>query len=178
MREVTACFSGHRPEKLPDRGNSNSQITKVIKSLIKQEIDIALADGYTDFIVGMARGIDLWAGEILTDMICIGVPLKTIAVYPYRGYNSRLRGMELWASGRILGKASEIIYLNDEYYRGCMRERNRYMIDRSSRLIAVVSDFRSGTGQTISYAKKENVDVRVISLNKLFPPDDEQTSLL
>ena len=36
------------------------------------------------------------------------------------------------------------------------------MVDRSGTLIAVVSDYRSGTGATIRYAEKQGIEVRTI----------------
>ena len=54
-----ACtFTGHRPEKL------DAPEAKV-KEWLEEQIQQAMADGYTDFITGMQRGVDLWAAEIL-----------------------------------------------------------------------------------------------------------------
>ncbi len=36
------------------------------------------------------------------------------------------------------------------------------MVDHSGKLIAVVSDYRSGTGATIRYARKQGIEVREI----------------
>lgn len=178
MREVTACFTGHRPEKLPDGGASDSQMIKTLKSLLHQEITAAVNDGYTSFITGMARGVDLWAGEMIVEMICSGKPLKLTAVFPYRNYESRYKGYEKWVGGRIISKAAQVVYLNEQYYRGCMRERNEYMVDRSSRLIAVVGDYKSGSGQTVKYARSQQLDVHIIDINNIFPDGNSQLTLL
>ncbi|MBQ8568145.1 MAG: DUF1273 family protein [Oscillospiraceae bacterium] len=178
MKEKTVCFSGHRPEKLPDKGSLSSQPVKTLRSLLQSEIDSAVNDGYTEFIVGMARGIDLWAGEMVTDMICRNNIYRLTAVFPYRGYEKCYKGYELWVSNRILSHCSEIIYLNEQYYRGCMKERNEYMVDHSSRLIAVVDNMRSGTGQTIRYAKSQGLETHILDIKKLFPQTDpDQTDL-
>lgn len=174
MKEKTVCFSGHRPEKLPDNGNISSQTVKALRSMLLNEIESSVKDGYTDYIVGMARGIDLWAGEMITELICKGEHLNLIAVFPYRGYEKCYKGYELWASNRILSHASEILYLNEQYYRGCMKERNEYMVDHSSRLIAVVDNMRSGTGQTIRYARSQGLDMKVIDINIVFPKKDTE----
>ena len=178
MRETTACFSGHRPEKLPDGGSMNSQTILTLKSLLHQEIISAVNDGYTSFITGMSRGIDLWAGEMVTELICSGMNLRLTAVFPYRGFEKKFKGCDKWSCGRILSKATDSVCLNEQYYRGCMNERNQYMVDNSSRLIAVVSDYKSGTGSTIRYAKSQQLDVHIIDVNKLFPDGSSQLSLL
>lgn len=41
------------------------------------------------------------------------------------------------------------------------------MVDNSCRLIAVVSDYKSGTGSTIRYAEKQGVPVRIINAKTL-----------
>ena len=52
------CFTGHRPEKLtrPD---------SIIKEELETQICQAIADGLSVFISGMARGVDIWAAQIV-----------------------------------------------------------------------------------------------------------------
>ena len=52
------CFTGHRPEKLTQPENV---IVKSLETTIKE----AIADGKNVFISGMARGVDIWAAEIV-----------------------------------------------------------------------------------------------------------------
>ena len=57
-----ACsFTGHRPERL------EMSEDKVI-AWLEEQIRKAVADGYTDFITGMQRGVDIWAGEIVVKL--------------------------------------------------------------------------------------------------------------
>lgn len=53
MKEKTCCFTGHRPQKLKA---SKAQI----KMALQNQIQAAVAAEITNFISGMARGIDLW----------------------------------------------------------------------------------------------------------------------
>lgn len=161
-KESTVCFSGHRPEKLPDCGSDFSQTIKAIKSVLYKEIIHSTESGYKTFITGLARGVDLWAGEIILELKARGMPLKLIAVFPYQGHGDSFRGMDKFTLGNIVLKADEKIYVSEEYTRTCMKQRNEYMVDRSGKLIAVVSDYRSGTGQTIRYAQKQKIDVKII----------------
>ena len=53
-----ACFTGHRPEKL-------RQTEKDICKGLEREIQSAICNGIHVFISGMARGVDIWAAEIV-----------------------------------------------------------------------------------------------------------------
>ena len=50
-RQHRVCFTGHRPEKITRFG-------WIIRRSLKKEINRAIADGFTVFITGMARGVD------------------------------------------------------------------------------------------------------------------------
>lgn len=166
-KEKTVCFSGHRPEKLPDGGNVSSPVMGVIRSLLYQEIASAVDDGYTCFITGLARGIDLIAGEIVLEFKRSHPQIALVAAAPYRSAPKNLRSFEKFIYGCIMNEAADVIYVSQEYSKGCMQKRNQFMIDNSSRLIAAVDSYKSGTGQTIRLAEKAGIEVRVINITKI-----------
>lgn len=176
IREKTVCFTGHRPEKLPGSGIPSAGETRIIKSMLYNEICTAADDGYDTFITGMQRGIDLWAGEAVLEL-AVKRDLRLIAALPYRNLGSTFKGQDKWTYGRILDNADNIIIISESYCAGCMNKRNRFMVDNASRLIAVIGSEKSGTGQTLRYAQKHNLDIHSIYLNELFP-DPDQLSLL
>ena len=49
--------------------------------------------------------------------------------------------------------------MQNEYSDDCMQKRNRYMVDRSSVLVAVFDGTSGGTSQTISYAVKNGLEI-------------------
>ena len=52
-------------------------------------------------------------------------------------------------------QANEVVYVGQEYSRDCMLERNRWLVEYSSILLAVYNGtLRSGTGATVRYALK------------------------
>ena len=166
LRKRTVCFSGHRPEKLTLNGDSGSMVVRYLKSILYKEILDSIAAGYDRFITGLARGVDLWAGEILMELKAQGENISIIAVKPYKTHGDNFLGKEKFSLGRLLSKADEVICLADEYRKGCLQRRNEYMVDHSGKLIAVVSDYRSGTGATIRYAEKQGIEVRIIDAKK------------
>jgi len=58
LRKHRCCFTGHRPEKL---NISEEQLCV----RLGQEIDQAIEDGFTTFISGMAKGVDICAAELV-----------------------------------------------------------------------------------------------------------------
>ena len=73
------CFTGHRPEKL---SCSEAKVT----SWLEKEIRQAIADGFITFISGMARGVDIWASEIVLRLRDEGKPIYLICASPFEGF--------------------------------------------------------------------------------------------
>lgn len=175
-RTKTVCFTGHRPEKLPDNGDPSSQTILVLKSLLRQEIEEAVNDGFDTFITGMAPGVDMWAAEIVGELMKNDKSLKLYGVYPFRNYDVKYKtDDEILRTEDIISFATDVLYLNEKYSPQCMSERNRFMVDRSSRLIAVVGSYKTGTGYTIKYAKNTGIAVHIIDIEKLFPEMENLT---
>ncbi|MBP1561534.1 MAG: DUF1273 family protein [Oscillospiraceae bacterium] len=166
-RNRTVCFSGHRPEKLPDRGDERSQTVRMLKSMLYKEISDSVNEGFNCFVTGLARGVDLWAGEIVLELKAKNSGIRLVAAAPYRGHGSSFKGADKFILGNILRKADEVVYVSESYSKECMRLRNEYMVNCSGKLIAVVSDYRSGTGQTIRYAKQQGLATKIIDAEAL-----------
>ncbi len=166
IREKTVCFSGHRPHKLITGGASPEKVLPVIQSMLYFEITEAIKDGYENFISGMAAGVDLWAARFVLALKNKHPHIKLICAVPYEGQSNNLRGEDLFEYTTIINAASEVITLSESYHRDCFRKRNQFMVDNSSRLIAVVSNYHSGTGQTINYARKNSLDLHIIDAAK------------
>lgn len=155
----TVCFTGHRPEKLPD----SPFIIKALKSMLYKDISDCADKGCRRFITGAARGVDLWAAEIIMEEKARGRDFELIAAIPYREHGSGFKGYDKWIFGNLMLKADSIVYVSEEYSRSCMKKRNEYMVEHSGNLIAVVSDFKSGTGQTIRLAQKAGLNIHIIN---------------
>lgn len=67
----------------------------------------------------------------------------------------------------IISLADSVISTSESYSKNCYMKRNKYMVDHSDLLIAFVKNYRSGTGQTINYAKKQNVDSDITDLSDI-----------
>lgn len=166
MKEKTVCFSGHRPEKLPFNGDITYPEVKCLMSKLYLEIDKSIKQGYTTFISGVAKGVDIWAAKYILEQKDTNPEIKLICAIPYEGYGSGWIGVDKWDLNWIIYKADEIHYICDKYYPYCMKKRNEFMVENSSKLIAVVENYNSGTGQTIRLAQKKNLDIKLLDVKR------------
>ena len=164
--EHTCCFSGHRPEKLVGNGDLNCPELRRLLSVLKLAILETIEEGYTCFLTGMARGIDMWAARFVLEIKVKNPDIKLGCIIPFKGQSDPLCGVERYDYNYILNVADKVVCLSDHYTKGCMKKRNQYLVDNSSKLIAVVSNFMSGTGQTIRYAQYRGKKLRIIDINR------------
>lgn len=150
LRLHRCCFTGHRPEKLTKPEDE-------IKAGLEKEIRRAISDGYTTFISGMARGVDIWAAEIVLRLRSEGENIKLICAIPYDGFEQKWESEWLERFQAIIRSANCIEFVCEHYSRSCFQIRNVWMVDHSSRLIAVFNGEPGGTKNTIDYAKKNGV---------------------
>lgn len=151
-RLYRCCFTGHRPEKLTVPQDE-------IKAALETKIREAIADGYQTFVSGMARGVDLWAAEIVLRIKEEGWPGHLLCASPYRGFEAQWS--EKWKRmyRRVMDSADLAGFVCAQYSPGCFQIRNEWMVNHSNRVIAVYNGRPSGTRNTIRYAKLQGVSV-------------------
>lgn len=149
------CFTGHRPEKIK---RNVDEINMLIEAVVAE----AVKEGFTTFISGMARGVDIWAAESVLRLRDKGNSIRLVCASPFEGFEKSWP--EEWKSRyyRILKSADEVNYICRGYSAGCFQIRNRWMVDRSSRLIAVYDGGKGGTRNTINYARAQGLDAIII----------------
>ena len=151
LRKHRCCFTGHRPEKLH---KPEAKIKEDLEAAILQAVD----NGFVTFISGMARGVDIWAAEIVLRLRESNPAIHLVAASPYRGFESRWSADWQSKYNAILRKADLVKFVCPGYSRDCFQRRNEWMVDRSSRVIAVYNGEPGGTRNTIEYAKAKNVE--------------------
>lgn len=166
IKEKTVCFTGHRPEKLPCYETSNKAFLNMIRSMIHYHTYLAAQEGYLYFISGVARGVDLWAAAAVLELKEKFPDIKLICAKPFPEHGESFKSEELLMYNNIIEQADEVICVSDSYFSGCYRKRNRYMVDNSSYIIGVVDELKSGTGQTIAYARKKGLRMTLINVDE------------
>ena len=158
-REATCCFTGHRnlpPDRLP-----------VIAEKTAHVLDVLIRAGFRWFIAGGALGYDTLAEQIVIEKRRDHPDIRLILALPCRDQTAlwlRLpkdkRNECLREYQRLKGQADEIHYVNDFYFEGCMRERNLYMVERSSFCVACFDgSLKSGAGQTFRMARSAGLKI-------------------
>lgn len=151
-RKYRVCFTGHRPEKL-------TRCEKSIKKDLEKEIRRAVADGVNVFITGMARGVDIWASQIVLMLRDEGYDVKLVCACPYDGFERGWSQEWQKAYREILEEADFVKYVCEGYSRACFQKRNEWMVNHSARVIAIFNGEKSGTKNTIDYAMRVGVPV-------------------
>ena len=68
----------------------------------------------------------------------------------------------------VLAEADSVIFVNREWTKNCMLERNRFMVDRCSIVLAVYNgEFRGGTAATVRYARKMGREIFILNPSTL-----------
>lgn len=152
LRLHRCCFTGHRPEKI-------AQNPMIVKDLLEVAIRKAVEDGFTTFITGMARGVDIWAGQIVLKLRAQDSVIKLVAASPYKGFEERWS--EEWQRQykHLIEWADAVRYISPCYNKGAFQKRNEWMVDRSNLVIAFYNGESGGTRNTIKYAEEQNVEV-------------------
>lgn len=155
-RQHRCCFTGHRPEKL-------SWPEKEVIAWLEAEILKAIDDGFVTFISGMARGVDIWAAEIVLRLRDEGKPIHLICASPFECFERSWS--ENWKQryNDVMHRADIVKFVCKGYSRACFQIRNEWMVDRSARVIAVFDGSIGGTKNTIDYAKRQN-GVKVVQM--------------
>ena len=150
-REHTAAFTGHRRYD----GECDDALRAVVRELYGR--------GFRAFWSGMALGFDLAAAEAVLALRerRSGVTLE--AARPCESQASRWPQEEQRRYQSILERCDYETLVQHQYDRWCMMRRNRYMVDRSARLLAVYDGVpKGGTAQTLAYALRKGLAVTIL----------------
>lgn len=125
-------------------------------------------EGIFRFYVGGALGVDMWAAEQL--LYLKEQPgyqdIELIVALPFEGHDSKWDAMSKQRLQIIIHNATKCIVIGQSGTTSDYKKRNYYMVDHADFLLAVYDNnrkLRSGTGQTVNYALKQNL--RIIFLH-------------
>lgn len=137
---------------------------------IKDEVSIealtsifegAIYSGYDTFLIGMAVGFDTLCFKVLTE-IRKKKNIRIIACIPCEKQDLKFSEKQKKEYAKMLELADEKIVLSKEYTPYCMMNRNRFMVDNCSLLLAYIRENKGGTKRTVDYAERKGILVRYI----------------
>ena len=145
------CFAGHRPE-----GILLSEATA--KDWLRYQIQQAIAANYTTFITGMGMGVDIWAAQIVIELRAANPSIHLIAVEPYPSFAAKWS--EEWRSAyqEVITKADLVKRISQRYTPDAINNRLYWIVDHSSRLIAIYNGTKGYTGSFVDYAQTQGLE--------------------
>ena len=161
---VRACaFTGHRPQKLPWRTDEADPGCVALKEVLAAQIVKLIEDGYTEFLSGMAPGVDMWAAQIILDLREKHPGLKLHCILPCAAQSAKWTAALQMQYRAILEQADSIIFVNRADRKNCMLERDCFLVSYASVVLAVYNgEKRGGTAATVRYARNLGRELIVI----------------
>ena len=148
------CFTGHRPQGLPDGGDEMGAAYLALKHSLLHCVEEAVSCGVSTFLAGGAEGFDTLAAEsVLVWKVRYYPKLRLVLALPSRtqakGYSQDMQARYQ----RILSSADEVYYASQNSNGPhAMLARNRYLVERADCCIAYLKNMCGGTLYTVNYA--------------------------
>ena len=157
------CFTGHRSQKLPWGFNEDDVRYRLTKIETKREIIKCIKKGKTHFISGMALGFDMMCAEMVLLLKKKYPEIILECAIPCEGQEKFWIKSQQKRYKTILSQADKIRCIYSSYNQNCMEERNRYMVNSSSLVIALFNGREGGTKKTLDFARKQGKEIVVIT---------------
>ena len=159
----TIAFTGNRiltsPSGLSDIELQTAIIHKLYELIEKEHTE----NGITNFMTGMAMGLDFLAGLAITEIQKQYPAIQFIAVIPFQGHHNNFTQQEKSYHENLCQCANHIITISETPGTPAYHKRNHFLIANSSKIIAYHNGkYRSGAGSTIR--KAIELGVKVINL--------------
>ena len=164
-REITCCFTGHRPVKLPWGMRETDPRCVALKARISATLDGIYESGYRRFICGMAIGCDTFFAEAVLALKQQHGDVTLEAAVPCDSQADRWTRSQREHYEELLSRCDVVTHVSHTYSPGCMMKRNEYMIDASSLLLACFNGRSSGTMNTILYAERSGVRTIILDID-------------
>ena len=150
-RQHRCCFAGHRPESI-------LLSESMVKDWLRYQIQQAFVAGYTTFITGMGMGVDIWAAQIVLEMKADNPELHLIAVEPYPSFPAKWSEEWRGAYRQVISSADLVKRISQSYAPDAINNRLYWMVDHSSRLIAIYNGTKGYTGAFVDYAQTQGLE--------------------
>ena len=163
MKQAVCAFTGHRPSKFPWKYDEADSRCVALKSALAEQIRLLADAGVTQFLSGMAQGTDSWSALSVLALREKNPAVKLHCILPCREQANKWTASSRDLYRSILERADSIVYVSRKYHANCMLDRNRFMVEHASTVLAVYNgERRSGTAATLRYANKMGLEIIMI----------------
>ncbi|MBO7292787.1 MAG: DUF1273 family protein [Clostridia bacterium] len=150
----SCCFTGHR--HLPT-GEGYLRLRQMTEEAVRE----AASQGCRRFYAGGALGFDMLAAAIVCQLRDTELPdISLHLLLPCRGQEARWSTRDRERYAAMLSLSDSYHYLAEEYAEGVMAARNRALVASADCCIAYMQNPASGTGGTVSMARRRGIPVR------------------
>lgn len=144
--EKAVAFTGHR--NMTQDGN-------VIRLRLANAIEDLYNRGARYFISGFALGFDMMAAEEVIRFKQTHADVKLVAAIPFRGQSAKFPWEEKNRYDRLVQQADLTAVLSEWYFKGCLLERDAWMVSKASSVIAYYDgSIGGGTYYTVNRAAR------------------------
>lgn len=151
-RTVSAAFTGHRFYDFSQREFIQERLTSAISEVYDH--------GIRNFISGFALGIDLMAAQLVQSLKCNLPGISLTAAIPFKSQAERYNIYDKRVYRRLLELADKVIVLSDCYYPRCFLDRDEFMVENASYLIAYYDGReKGGTYYTVKKARARGIPI-------------------
>ena len=134
-----------------------------LKAVLAEQIAALVDTGFTQFLSGMAKGTDVWSTLAVLSLREQNPTTKLHCILPCKEQADKWSASSRDLYHSILDRADSIVYVSRTYYKNCMLDRNRFLVDHTAALLAVYNgERRGGTAATMRYARKMGREIIVI----------------
>ena len=147
----TCVFTGHREL---DKDFSLRKLKKEIKNLIEKGVDT--------FLNGVAMGFDLISAETVLSLKKKYPFVKLVVCIPCYHQEKYFTEADKKRYTKVLKSADEKIYVSENYFRGCMQKRDKYMVERADVMVAYLKKEVGGTAFTVNAFKKKKPFANIV----------------
>lgn len=163
-REKCCCFTGHRPSKLPWGANEDDPRCTALKKEITDRLDGIYESGCRHFICGMAMGCDMYFADAVIELRRRHHDVTLEAAIPCASQAARWKPAQRERYNAVLAECDDVSILQHSYTPDCMQQRNKYMVEHSSVLLACFDGLTGGTMNTIVYARRSGLQIVIIDV--------------
>ncbi len=151
----TCCFTGHR--------QIEPEVMEAVYRELDRVVDILIRSGVRNFRTGGALGFDTLAALTVLDRRREDPSLRLELCIPCADQPKGWKDEDKALYEYIKSQADKVTVLRDKFIKGCMHERNRYMVKGSHYCVAYCVR-KGGTAYTVDYAQKNGVKVIDLAL--------------
>lgn len=155
-------ITGHRPNGLPKEYGYN--LNNEAWTKLKEYIEVTIEECYKyapkeelTLITGMAIGVDTAFWEVAAKLRKNNPNIRIEAALPFVGQEKKWTEKSQKQYKKMLSESDKVTIVSEEGFATYkMMTRNRYMVNKSDIIIAVICKETGGTAQCVKYAKEHN----------------------